>query len=149
MERIGDHVDNLAEESGSKMKIIWTIIRKQKWKTKTKQRVFVFFITVVWGLLGAIIWSLTGIKIALNAYYSKFGMLLSGIMVLVVAAFFYMLSMMIDQTLSSTGTNIVLSRQMLFIMVSYGATRAMKAGAVIGGAMIVACPIFKLVFRER
>ncbi len=51
------------------MKIIWTIIRKQKWKTKTKQRVFVFFITVVWGLLGAIIWSLTGIKIALNAYY--------------------------------------------------------------------------------
>lgn len=80
---------------------------------------------------------------------SKFGMLLSGIMVLVVAAFFYMLSMMIDQTLSSTGTNIVLSRQMLFIMVSYGATRAMKAGAVIGGAMIVACPIFKLVFRER
>lgn len=80
---------------------------------------------------------------------SKFGILLSGIMVLVVAAFFYMLSMMIDQTLSSTGTNIVLSRQMLFIMVSYGATRAMKAGAVIGGAMIVACPIFKLVFRER
>ena len=80
---------------------------------------------------------------------SKFGILLSGIMVLVVAAFFYMLSMMIEQTLSSTGTNIVLSRQMLFIMVSYGAMQAMKAGAVIGGAMVVACPIFKILFRRR
>ena len=80
---------------------------------------------------------------------SKLGMLLSGIMVLVVAAFFYLLSMMIDQTVASSGTELVLSRQMLYIMVSYGAAEAMKVGAVVGGAMIVACPIFKLVFRRR
>ena len=80
---------------------------------------------------------------------SKFGMLVCGILILVVAAFFYILSMMIDQTMGADGTGIVLSRQMLYIMVSYGATEAMKAGAVIGGAMIVACPIFKLLFRRR
>ena len=51
------------------MKIIWTIIKKQKWERKTKHRVFVFFSTVLWGLFGAIIWSLTGLKIAINDYY--------------------------------------------------------------------------------
>ena len=80
---------------------------------------------------------------------SKFGMLLCGIMILVVAAFFYLLSTMIEQTMDSSATGLVLSRQMLYIMVSYGATEAMKAGAVIGGAMIVACPIFKILFRRR
>ena len=80
---------------------------------------------------------------------SKFGMLLCGIMILVVAAFFYLLSTMIEQTMDSSATGLVLSRQMLYIMVAYGATEAMKAGAVIGGAMIVACPIFKILFRRR
>ena len=80
---------------------------------------------------------------------SKFGMLLCGIMILVVAAFFYLLSTMIEQTMDSGATGLVLSRQMLYIMVAYGATEAMKAGAVIGGAMIVACPIFKILFRRR
>ncbi len=80
---------------------------------------------------------------------SKFGMLLSGIMILVVAAFFYILTMMIDQTVESSGTSLVLSRQMLYIMVSYGAQQAVRLGAIIGGAMIVGCPIFKLVFRSR
>ena len=80
---------------------------------------------------------------------SKFGMLICGVMVLVVAAFFYFLSSMIEQTMDSSATGLVLSRQMLYIMVAYGATEAMKAGAVIGGAMIVACPIFKILFRHR
>ncbi|MGX8774653.1 MAG: hypothetical protein ACSW8G_06315, partial [Bacillota bacterium] len=80
---------------------------------------------------------------------SKFGMLVCGILILVVAAFFYMLSLMIGQTIESSGSEIILSKQMLYIMVSYGATEAMKAGAVIGGAMIVACPIFKVLFRRR
>ena len=79
---------------------------------------------------------------------SKFGMLLCGIMILVVAAFFYFMSMMIEQTMVADETGLILSRQMLYIMVSYGAAQAMKVGAVIGGAMIVACPIFKLVFRR-
>ena len=79
---------------------------------------------------------------------SKFGMLLCGIMILVVAAFFYFMSMMIEQTMGADATEMVLSRQMLYIMVSYGAAQAMKVGAVIGGAMIAACPIFKLVFRR-
>ncbi|MBE6029942.1 MAG: hypothetical protein E7226_07365 [Clostridiales bacterium] len=80
---------------------------------------------------------------------SKFGMLLSGIMILVVAAFFFVLSMMIDQTVESSGTGLVLSRQMLYIMVSYGAQQAVRVGTIVGGAMIVGCPIFKLVFRSR
>ncbi len=80
---------------------------------------------------------------------SKFGMLLSGIMILVVATFFFVLSMMIEQTVESSGTGVVLSRQMLYIMVSYGAQQAVRIGAIIGGAMIVGCPIFKLVFRSR
>ena len=80
---------------------------------------------------------------------SKFGILLSGIMILIVAAFFFVLSMMIDQTVESSGTGLVLSRQMLYIMVSYGAQQAVRLGAIIGGAMIVGCPIFKLVFRSR
>lgn len=79
---------------------------------------------------------------------SKFGMLLAGIMILVAAAFFYALSMMIDQTVESTGSGLVLSRQMLYIMISYGSMRAVRMGAIIGGAMIVACPIFKLLFRR-
>ena len=79
---------------------------------------------------------------------SKFGILLCGIMILVVAAFFYFMSMMIEQTMVADETGLVLSRQMLYIMVSYGAAQAMKVGAVIGGAMIVACPVFKLVFRR-
>lgn len=80
---------------------------------------------------------------------SKFGMLLCGILILVVAAFYYIMSIMIDQTMGSSITSIILSKQMLYVMVSYGAMEAMKAGAVIGGAMIVACPIFKLIFRHR
>ena len=78
---------------------------------------------------------------------SKFGMLLAGIMILVAAAFFYALSVMIDSTVASSGSGLVLSRQMLYIMVSYGSLQAVKAGAMIGGAMIVACPVFKLLFR--
>ena len=80
---------------------------------------------------------------------SKSGMLLCGILILVVAALFYGVSMMIDKTVTADGAGLVLSRQMLYIMISYGATEAMKVGTVIGGAMIVACPIFKLVFRSR
>ena len=80
---------------------------------------------------------------------SKFGMLLSGIMILVAAAFFYALSMMIDQTADATGDGLVLSRQMLYIMVSYGSLQAVKMGAIVGGALIVACPIFKVLFRRR
>lgn len=80
---------------------------------------------------------------------SKFGMLLAGIMILVAAAFFFALSMMIDSTVGASGTDIVLSRQMLYVMVSYGAMQAVRTGAIIGGALIVACPIFKLVFRSR
>jgi len=79
---------------------------------------------------------------------SKFGMLLAGIMILVAAAFFYALSVMIDSTVASSGSGLVLSRQMLYIMVSYGSLQAVKAGAMIGGAMIVACPVFKLLFRR-
>ena len=80
---------------------------------------------------------------------SKFGMLLSGIMILIVAAFFFVLSMMIGQTVESSGSSVVLSRQMLYIMVSYGAQQAVRVGTIVGGAMIVGCPIFKLVFRSR
>ncbi len=80
---------------------------------------------------------------------SKSGMLLCGILILVVAALFYGVSMMIDKTVTADGAGLVLSRQMMYIMISYGATEAMKVGTVIGGAMIVACPIFKLVFRSR
>jgi hypothetical protein len=80
---------------------------------------------------------------------SKFGMLLAGIMILVAAAFFFALSMMIDSTVGASGTDIVLSRQMLYVMVSYGAMQAVRTGAIIDGALIVACPIFKLVFRSR
>lgn len=79
---------------------------------------------------------------------SKFGMLLAGIMILVTTAFFYALSMMIDSTVDSSGSGLVLSRQMLYIMISYGSLQAVKAGAIIGGAMIVACPVFKLLFRR-
>ncbi|MCR5034896.1 MAG: hypothetical protein K6B42_05720 [Clostridia bacterium] len=79
---------------------------------------------------------------------SKFGMLLAGIMILVTTAFFYALSMMIDSTVDSSGSGLVLSRQMLYIMISYGSMRAVRMGAIIGGAMIVACPIFKLLFRR-
>ena len=80
---------------------------------------------------------------------SKFGMLLSGIMILVAAAFFFFQSMMIDQTVESSGTSLVLSRQMLYVMVSYGSRQAVRIGVIIGGAMIAACPIFRLVFRHR
>ena len=80
---------------------------------------------------------------------SKFGMLLAGIMILLAAAFFFALSMMIDATVESSGEGLVLSRQMLYIMISYGSQQAVKAGAIIGGAMIVACPIFKILFRRR
>ena len=80
---------------------------------------------------------------------SKLGMLLAGIMILLAAAFFFALSMMIDATVESSGEGLVLSRQMLYIMISYGSQQAVKAGAIIGGAMIVACPIFKILFRRR
>ena len=70
-------------------------------------------------------------------------------MILIVAAFFFVLSMMIGQTVESSGSSVVLSRQMLYIMVSYGAQQAVRVGTIVGGAMIVGCPIFKLVFRSR
>jgi len=80
---------------------------------------------------------------------SKFGLLLSGLLLLVVAAFFYMLSVMIGQTLDASGGSIVLSRQMLYVMVSYGALAAARAGAVTGCALCAACPAFKLLFKKR
>ena len=80
---------------------------------------------------------------------SKFGMLLAGIMILIAAAFFYAISMMIEQTAEAGGEGLVLSRQMLYIMVSYGSLQAVKMGAIVGGAMIVACPVFKILFRHR
>ena len=51
------------------MRIIWTIIKRQGWESKTKQRVFALFNTMFWGLLGAIAWSLIGFKITSNDYY--------------------------------------------------------------------------------
>ena len=80
---------------------------------------------------------------------SKFGMLLAGIMILIAAAFFYAISMMIEQTAEAGGEGLVLSRQMLYIMVSYGSLQAVKMGAIVGGAMIFACPVFKILFRHR
>ena len=80
---------------------------------------------------------------------SKMGLLLCGLIVLVVTGFFYILSMMIGQTLQSSGSGIVLSKQMLYVMISYGAMKAVYVGATCGGAMIVCCPIFKLMFRKR
>ena len=80
---------------------------------------------------------------------SKIGLIWCGAIILIIAAFLYLLSMMIDQTLNATGEGIVLSRQMLYVMVTYGAQAAMKVGAVIGGAMIIAFPVFRLVFRSR
>ena len=63
---------------------------------------------------------------------NKAGFLLSGVIVLFVAAFFF-----------------VLSRKMLFVMVSYGSLAAVRIGAVCGAALIAACPVFKLLFRKR
>jgi hypothetical protein len=80
---------------------------------------------------------------------SKIGLIWCGAIILVIAAFMYILSMMIDQTMASSGDGIVLSRQMLYVMVTHGTIAAMKAGAVVGGAMIIAFPIFRLVFRSR
>ena len=80
---------------------------------------------------------------------SKIGLIWCGAIILIIAAFLYLLSMMIDQTMNATGEGIVLSRQMLYVMVTYGTYAAMKVGAVIGGAMIIAFPVFRLVFRSR
>jgi hypothetical protein len=80
---------------------------------------------------------------------SKIGLIWCGAIILVIAAFMYILSMMIDQTMASSGDGIVLSRQMLYVMVTHGTIAAMKVGAVIGGAMIIAFPIFRIVFRSR
>lgn len=80
---------------------------------------------------------------------SKMGLFMGGIIVLVVAAFLYIMSMMIDQTLTSSGEEIVLSRQMLYVMVSYGLKQAIQLGGILGGALIVACPVFKILFRHR
>ena len=80
---------------------------------------------------------------------SKTGFLISGAIILAVAAFFYVLQMMIGQTLASSGTGIVLSRQMLYIMVSYGAMEAVRIGAIVGSALLVAFPLFRLLFRKR
>ena len=80
---------------------------------------------------------------------SKIGLIWCGAIILVIAAFMYILSMMIDQTMASSGDGIVLSRQMLYVMVTHGTIAAMKVGTVVGGAMIIAFPIFRLVFRSR
>ncbi len=80
---------------------------------------------------------------------SKAGFLLSGVIVLFVAAFFFVLSIMIGQTMEAGGSSIVLSRKMLFVMVSYGSLAAVRIGAVCGAALIAACPVFKLLFRKR
>ena len=80
---------------------------------------------------------------------NKAGFLLSGVIVLFVAAFFFVLSIMIGQTMEAGGSSIVLSRKMLFVMVSYGSLAAVRIGAVCGAALIAACPVFKLLFRKR
>ncbi|MBE6046426.1 MAG: hypothetical protein E7221_06965 [Clostridiales bacterium] len=80
---------------------------------------------------------------------SKIGLILCGVIILVIAAFLFILSMMIDQTVDATGDGMVLSRQMLYVMVTYGVQSAMKVGAVVGGAMIIAFPVFRLIFRSR
>lgn len=80
---------------------------------------------------------------------TKHGFFICGVIVLVTAAFFYLLAMMIDKTLDASSGSLVLSKQMLYVMVAYGAREAVRVGAVMGGAMIVACPVFKLLFRKR
>ena len=80
---------------------------------------------------------------------SKAGLILCGALILVIAAFLFILSMMIDQTIEATGDGMVLSRQMLYVMVTYGVQAAMRVGAIVGIAMIIAFPIFRLVFRSR
>ena len=80
---------------------------------------------------------------------SKIGLILCGVIILVIAAFLFILSMMIDQTIEATGDGMVLSRQMLYVMVTYGVQAAMRVGAIVGVAMIIAFPIFRLVFRSR
>ena len=80
---------------------------------------------------------------------SKAGLIVCGALILVIAAFLFILSMMIDQTIEATGDGMVLSRQMLYVMVTYGVQAAMRVGAIVGAAMIIAFPIFRLVFRSR
>lgn len=80
---------------------------------------------------------------------SKMGFLISGLIILLVAGFFYLLPIMIGQTMEATGSSIVLSRKMLFVMVSCGSMEAVRVGAAAGAALIAACPVFKLLFRKR
>ena len=80
---------------------------------------------------------------------SKLGLLLAGIVVLIIAAMMLLASVYVDSGMGEGGGEVVLSRQMLFIMASYGLRQAMTVGGICGGALVVACPVFKLLFRHR
>ena len=90
----------------------------------------------------ALVAIITCLLLLLLYWRSKMGLIVSGIVILAIAALLYLLSMMIEQTAGASGTDIVLSRQMLCIMITYGLGQAIALGAVAGGALVVGFPIF-------
>lgn len=85
--------------------------------------------------------------ILLLFHRSKMGLIWCGVCILIIAVFFGIFAVMLDQTVASSGENIVLSRQMLYVMVAHGLKYVAVAGGALGAACFPACLILRKIFR--
>lgn len=80
---------------------------------------------------------------------SKTGLLICGVAILLVAAFFLLFALLTDQSLKANADSLTLSKQMLAVMLSYGAMSSAAVGAAVGGVLTVACPVARLFSRDK
>lgn len=78
---------------------------------------------------------------------SKAGLIWCGVVILLVAGLFELLSMALGKTVESTDGLLVLSTQMLYIMVSYGVQKIAVIGAIAGGICFPLCPVLRLISK--
>lgn len=78
---------------------------------------------------------------------SKLGMIWCSFCILLIAGFFWLIAMMLEGTMESSGDYLALSTKMLAVMISYGADYVAIATGLIGLAFIPGCLILRLLSR--
>ena len=75
------------------------------------------------------------------------GFVWSGVCILLMAAIFFIMSIMLEGTMEASAGEIALSTRMMYVMVGEGLSFAGIGGGIVGAAMIVLRGIIKAIFR--
>lgn len=100
---------------------------------------------VQYGAIGMM--ALLSIILIVIFWRSKAGFLWSSVCILLVAAFFFIMSMMLEGTMETSTAEVALSTRMMYIMIGEGLSYSAIAGGIGGGILLAIGGILKAIFK--